>query len=226
VPENEFRLDVSGLLRLRIQQIGKPMLEASWISGADHLDNLPTIDEISHLAIPMQGRILRLCEFLSNPRPGLGPWCARGIIAASSQGSTTFALGLIDAWLTRHWSPIQEARARAVTRSYWHRLRNGALQAREIAPNVLDCGDLPAPIIPSIIRQRNWLRESQEWMVLSGGDHLTSGNWVWHFDEAGIGTVLQQKVGRTRLLELSDEIGIHLNHPLVGGINGHLHRAR
>lgn len=222
----KFRLDSSGLLRLKIAQIENPYLEHEWVSAADHLDNLPTLRDISHLSIPLQGRILRLSSHLSAPQPSSIPWCARGIIAASSQGCTGLSLSLIDSWLSKHWSTVQEARARAVTRSYLQRLKSGLLRSREISPGILDCSDISAPIIPSIIRHRNWLRRSKDCVVLSGGDHLSNGYWVWHFNELGIGTVLQKKVPRNRLSELYDEIGIHLNHPRVEGINGHLYSTR
>jgi hypothetical protein len=222
----KFRLDPSGLLRLKIAQIENPNVEPEWVSSADHLDNLPTLNDISHLSIPLQGRILRLSSYLSAPRPGSGPWCARGIIAASSQGCTGLSLSLIDSWFSKHWSTVQEARARAVTRIYFQRLKSGVIQCREISPGILDCSDIPAPIIPSIIRYRNWLRKSKDWVVLSGGDHLSNGYWVWYFDEYGVGTILQKKVARNRLTELYDEIGIHLNHPRVERIDGHLHCAR
>lgn len=222
----KFRLDSSGLLRLKIAQIDNPKLEPEWVSCADHLDNLPILSDISHLSIPLQGRVLRLSSYLSASRPSSGPWCARGILAASSQGCTGLSLSLIDSWFSKHWSSVQEARARVVTRSYLQRLKSGVLESREISPGVLDCSDISAPMTPSIIRHRNWLRKSKDWVVLSGGDHLSNGYWVWHFDASGIGTVLQKKMGRNRLTELYDEIGIHLNHPRVEGIDGHLYSTR
>ncbi len=222
----KFRLDCSGLLRFKIAQIENPKLEAEWISCADYLDNLPTFSDISHLSISLQGRILRLNSYLSATRPSSGPWCARGILAASSQGCTGLSLSLIDSWLSKHWSSVQEARARVVTRSYLQRLKSGILQSREISPGILDCSDISALMIPSIIRHRNWLRKRKDWVVLSGGDHLSNGYWVWHFDVSGIGTVLQKKMKRNRLTELYDEIGIHLNHPRVEVIDGHLYSAR
>ncbi len=222
----KFRLDSSGLLRLKIAQIENPTIEPIWISCADHLDNLPKLSDISHLSIPLQTRILRLSSYLSASQPNAGPWCAKGILAASSQGCLGLSLTLIDSWLNKRWSSVQEARARMLTRSFFQGLKSGVLHCREISTGVLDCSDISALMVPSIIRHRNWLRRSQDWVVFSGGDHLTAGYWVWHFDKAGIGTVLQKKVGRNRLTELYDEIGIHLNHPRVEEIDGHLYSTR
>lgn len=178
---------------MKISQIEHPNVEPEWVSSADHLGDLPTLSDISHLSIPLQGRILRLGSYLSARRPGSGTWCVRGIIAASSQGCTGLSLSLIDSWYSKHWSTVQEAREMAVARSYFQRLKSGVIQCREISPGILDCSDIPAPIIPSIIRHRNWLRKSKDWVVLSGGDYLSNGYWVWYFDGYGIGAILQKK---------------------------------
>ncbi|MBT4059895.1 MAG: hypothetical protein HOE69_06280 [Euryarchaeota archaeon] len=221
----KFRLDVSGLLKLRILRIEDPLLEAEWISGGDYLDDLPSIGEINHLSIPIQTRILRLCKDLSSPKPSSGVWASRGILAAASQGAFGLSYALIDSWLKQHWSPIQEARARGVTAIFWQRLRNGVLNWREISAGVLDCSDMPAGLIPSIIRQRNWLRHGKEWVVVSGGNHIHAGYWLWYFDSNGIGTVLERNYPRNWLGDLPIEIGIHLNHPRVEVIDGHLRCA-
>ncbi|MDP6379508.1 MAG: hypothetical protein QF885_07655 [Candidatus Thalassarchaeaceae archaeon] len=222
----EIRLDASGLLRLKLEKLADSDFEPFWISGSDPLTDIPALSELSHLSIPLQGRILRLTEVIFSDNPLGGAWCARGFVAAASQGSVGFANGLLDAWLAGRWSVTQEARARAVIRSFSKRLRNGLLAERVAKRGVLNLSDLPAGIVPYIVRQRNCLRKRREWVVISGGDRLSPGFWKWYFDEDGIGEVIERQTPTCNLIESFDEIGIHLNHPRVASSNGHLHPAR
>ncbi|HJM87468.1 MAG: hypothetical protein QGI36_01365 [Candidatus Thalassarchaeaceae archaeon] len=222
----EIRLDASGILRLKIESISNPRIEPFWVSGSDPVVDIPKIMEISHLSMPIQAQILRLTEVLCADNPLSGPLCVRGFVAASSQGCVGLANSFLDAWLAGNWTSRQEARARAVIRSYSKRLRNGLLPERVVKPGLLNVSDLPASMAPFIVRYRNWLRIRQEWLVISGGDRLSPGFWIWSFDECGIGEVIGRLPPSCNLIESLAKIGIHLNHPRVAKNNGHLYYTR
>lgn len=220
------RLDVAGLLRYKIGCLGAKNHPVEWISGEDYQNDLPTISSVRHFSLPIQNRILRLTSHLHSEIPGGGHWLTRGLVASASLGSPRLALNLIDSWLSRRWSPIEEARARLVTRRLWKEMRAALSPPRELVDGVLDFGDMPALLTPSLVRHRNRFRTTKNWLVLSGGDNLSVGFWLWQFSADGIGVVLERNIPQNRLDELWSEIGIHLNHPRFEDIDGHLYSAR
>lgn len=219
--EPRTRLDASGLIRLYIARLDEPTITPRWLPGADPLTGLLSPRKLIELPVPLQTRLLRLSEQVAATRPQVGPWCARGFVAAASLGAPGLAMGLLDAWCNERWPTRLEGRARLMVRVLNRRLRNGIVREREWPQGVLNLEDFPAGVVPLVVRHRQWLRGRREYEVVSAGDRLSPGRWHWKFDQAGLGEVV------TRLpLEVSHLIdGRALNPPRVERLNGHLHRA-
>lgn len=215
-----YSLDAAGLLRYQLAKLENPNVVAEWISGGDPTRRIPTLRHSNSLPFELRLRALRLSEVICGNSSFAGNWCSRGVVAAASQGCSSLALRLIEAHLDAKWDFRLEARARRVTRSYWHRLRNGLLESRVLAPNLLDLSDMPSAITPYVIRHRNCLMQQSEWYVISGGDRLSPGRWLWQFDKDGKGRIILRTARHIPLYLMAEKIGIHLNHPRVAPTNG------
>ena len=197
--EPRIRLDASGLIRLYIARLDEPTITPRWLPGADPLTGLLSPRELFELPVPLQTRLLRLSEHVAGTRPQLGPWCARGFVAAASLGAPGLAMGLLDAWCNERWPTRLEGRARLMVR----------------------VEDFPAGIVPLVVRHRQWLRGRCEYEIISAGDRLSPGRWHWKFDQFGLGEVVTRLP--LEVYHLTD--GRALNPPRLERLNGHLHRA-
>ena len=216
----QLPLNAAGLLRLRLLEVGSRVVEVNWVCGGDAAQNLPALSELRHLPHPEFVRVLRLCEVVTNQPSSPANCCARGVVAAAAQGSYALSYALMEAHCKGRWDVDLEVRCRAVTRSFWHRLRNGLLPSRMLSTDVLDLSDMNAGMAPYVVRHRNWLVGPQQIHVISGGDRLSPGLWLWRFGEDGVGEVLVRAGRHFGLQMFLEQIGIHLNHPRVEVTDG------
>ena len=88
---------------------------------------------------------------------------------------------------------VQHDSSVILLRMVQHRLTNTLVRERLSPDGRLWLGDLPGGLAPLATRRWLWLWKREPLEVLSGGDRLAPGTWLWQFDAEGHGSVVERR---------------------------------
>lgn len=189
----ELTADVAGFVRSWIERQREADVDVVWHPAGDGWANLPDVAELHGMPFPQKTRMLRLLANLNHTWPLHGSWCARAISAAGALGMHPLSNSLLNVWMNQRWPPFLEGRARSLLRMVQHRLTNTLVRERLSPDGSLWLGDLPGGLAPLATRRWLWLWKREPLEVLSGGDRLAPGTWLWEFDAEGHGSVVERR---------------------------------
>lgn len=138
-------------------------------------------------------RIARLWAALEAMRCGRRvPLCVEAFVAAACFGRMHDALARIDDWVEgRPLGPAAHRREARARRARMHRVRRMLARGRQEG-DLRIWMDLPAGLVPFAAALEQRLLGGGPHRILSGGDRLHPGAWIWEVESGGWGEVLSR----------------------------------